>query len=189
MKQLRKHLHHGFTVLQHVGHARRCPCIVFKNVELAFAGTDNVGADDVGVDPARGTHADHFRQECIILFDQRTGNATRLDDFLLVVDVIQERVERHHALFDALRKLAPFRSGYDPRNDIEGNQSFRRILFAVDGKCDAGLSKNILGISGFLDQIGSLLLRMPVEISFIGISWKASAVSISSKGTCLALPF
>jgi hypothetical protein len=128
MKQLGKHLHHGFTVFQHVGHARWCPCVVLENVELALAGADNVGPDNVGVDPSRGTHADHFRQETRHFARSAPGAPARLDDFLLVVDVIQKGVERHHALFNALRELAPFRSGNDPRHDIEGDQSFRRFL-------------------------------------------------------------
>jgi hypothetical protein len=173
MKQLGKHLHHGFTVFQHVGHARWRPCIVLKNVELSFAGTDDVGADNVRVDPARGTHADHFRQESVVLLDQRPRHAARLDDFLLVVDIVQKGVERHHALFNALRQLSPFRSGNDPRHDVEGNEPFRRIFLAVYGKGNTGLSKDGFGVAGLLYQIGSLLLRMPVEVSLIGCSRKA----------------
>lgn len=109
-EEFREHLHHRLAVLQHVGDAGGRAGIVFQNVELVFAGAHNVRADDMGVDAARRLETDHFRQEGDVVFDQLARNAAGLDDFLLVVDVIEKGVERQNALLDALRQLAPLAS-------------------------------------------------------------------------------
>ncbi len=54
--------------------------------------------------------------------DQLLGDLARLDDLLAVIDVVDEGVERAHALLDALGQPAPLRAGYDARNDIEGDE-------------------------------------------------------------------
>lgn len=118
VEQFREHLHHRFAVFQHVADTGRCAGIVFQNVELVFAGPHDIGADDVGVDTARRFEADHLGQEGLVALDEFAGNATGADDFLLVIDVVEECVECQHPLLDTLRQLAPFATGDDSRDDV-----------------------------------------------------------------------
>jgi hypothetical protein len=78
----------------------------------------------MGVDPAGRREADHFRQEGFVLFDDLTGDAPGADDFLFVVDIVEESIEGENTLFDALGQFAPLTAGDDARDNIEGYQFF-----------------------------------------------------------------
>ena len=110
LEQLREQLHHRLAVLQHVGDARRRARIVLQHVELVFADAHDVDADDVGVDAARRPDPDHLGQEGLVLGDQLARHAAGAQDLLAVIDVVEEGVERLHALLDALRSAAAIRS-------------------------------------------------------------------------------
>lgn len=53
-EKFREYLQYRLAVFQHVRNASRCACIVFKNKEIIFACAHNVGANNVGVNAARG---------------------------------------------------------------------------------------------------------------------------------------
>ncbi len=78
----------------------------------------------MGINAAGWRETDHFREECNVLLNDFTGNAPGADDFLLVVDIVEESVESENALFDTLGQFAPLAPGNDARNDIEGDQFF-----------------------------------------------------------------
>ena len=123
LEQLREQLHHGLAVLQHVGDARRRARIVLEHEELVLGRADDVDADDVGIDVARRAEADHLGQERLVVGDQLLRDATGAHDFLAVIDVVEEGIERRTTLLDALREAPPFRTGYDTRNDVERDQA------------------------------------------------------------------
>ena len=54
-----------------------------------------------------------------------------------MIDVMQEGVERAHALLDADGEPAPFGGGEDARDDIEGDQPFGGLFLAIDREGDA----------------------------------------------------
>ena len=70
LEQLREELHHRLAVFQHVGDAGGRARIVLEHEELVLAGAHDVDADDVGIDAARRPHADHLRQEGLVVGDQ-----------------------------------------------------------------------------------------------------------------------
>jgi hypothetical protein len=51
-----------------------------------------------------GGHADHLRQEGLVLRDQLHGHPARAQDLLPVIDVVQKGVDRAHALLDPARQ-------------------------------------------------------------------------------------
>jgi hypothetical protein len=89
-------------VFQHVGHARGGARIVLEHVELVLGSAYDIDADDVRINIARRTEADHLRQERLVLRDQLLGNLAGPHDLLTMVDIVEECVERHYALLDAL---------------------------------------------------------------------------------------
>ena len=99
-EQIGEHPHHRFAVFQHVGHARRRAGVIFEHEEFIRPGAHQINADDVGVDPARRGEADHIGQPRIIGLQQPLGHPARAHDFLPVIEIIQERIERPHPLFD-----------------------------------------------------------------------------------------
>ena len=164
MEQFREHLHHRFAVFQHVADTGRRAGIVLQHVELVFAGAHDVGADDMGIDAARRAEADHLRQEGVVLLDQFARNAAGPDDLLLVVDVVEEGVERDDPLLDALGQLAPFAAGNDARDEVEGDELFGGVRVSVDREGDAGLSEDVFRVAGFGNQMRPVLAGVPLEV-------------------------
>ena len=62
-----------------------------------------------------------------------------------MVDVVQEHVERAHALLEARVQLAPLRRRDHVRQDVEGNQPLGAALVAVDREGDAHAVEQDLG--------------------------------------------
>ncbi len=63
-------------------------------MEFVFAGADDIDADDVGIDVTRWRDADHLWEKRIIFNDQLYRNATRPNDFLAVIHVVQKGIHR-----------------------------------------------------------------------------------------------
>ena len=81
----------------------------------------NEVADDMGIDPARRHHPHHLRHEGLILDDKLVRDAARPQNFLTVIEVVDEGVERAHPLLDPGGEPAPLGGGEDARDDDEGN--------------------------------------------------------------------
>ena len=67
---------------------------------VVFAGPHQIDADNMRVDPTRRLHPDHMGQESIIAADHLFGDPPRLHDFLFMVNVIEEGIDRAHALLN-----------------------------------------------------------------------------------------
>jgi hypothetical protein len=76
-----------------------------------------------------------------------------------MVHVVEEGVQRPHALLDAAFQEAPFRRGDDARHQVEGDEPLQRVLAAVDGERDAETAENALRF---------LLLALQVELGLPG---------------------
>ena len=170
LEQLGKELHHRLAVLEHVGHARWRARIVLEHEEFVLAGAHDVDADDVGVDAGRRANPDHLGQEGLVAGDQLLRDAARAQDFLAMVDVVQEGIERLDALLDALREPAPFRAGDDAGHDVERDQPFGGVFLAIDGEGDARLAEDALGVAHFFGKPGRILLLQPAIVSRISLS-------------------
>ena len=112
LEQLRKRLLHELPVLQHVRHARRAAQIVFQHVELAVAVAHQVGARDVAPDAARRLEADALLAKAGRRGHDVLGHHAVADDPLLVVNVVDEHVERGDPLLAArVSSQSPFTCG------------------------------------------------------------------------------
>ena len=89
------------------------------------------------VNPARDFDADHFAPEVRAGIDQRPRNLAVIENALLAIDVLQEKIQRHHALRQAAFDAVPFRVREDARDQIEGKQPFGALAVAVNGESDA----------------------------------------------------
>jgi hypothetical protein len=174
-EKLGEHLQHRFPVLQHVGDARGRAGVVLQHEEFVLAGAHKVDADDMGIDIARRRHADHLRQEGLVLRDQIDGDAARAQDFLPVVDVVQEGVDGAHPLLDPARELRPFPRRDDARHDVEGDQAFVRLGLPIDVEGDPGTAKEGFGVGGFFAQLPEVLVREPAVVGGVRIAGGVSA--------------
>ena len=97
--------------------------------------------------------------------DQFLGHAAGAQDLLAVVDVVEEGVERLHALLDALGQPPPFGAGNDARHDVEGDQPLGRFGLAIDGEGDAGLAEDALGVAHLFGKPRRILRLQPVVVA------------------------
>ncbi len=161
-EEIREHVHHRLAVLQHVGDAGRRARVVLEHEELVLGRAHDVDADDVGVDAARRLDIDHLGQECLVLDDQVLRDAPGLEDLLAVIDVVDEGVERAHALLDAGGEAAPLGGREHARDDVERDEAFAPVLAAVDGEGDAGAPEQGLRLRAFLAEVVDLLVFEPL---------------------------
>ena len=122
-EEVREEIHHRLAVLEHVGHAGRRAAIVLEDIELVLAHPDDIDSDDMGIDAARRVHADHLRHEGIVLDDDLLRDAAGPQDFLAVIEIMDEGVQRPDPLLDPGRQFPPLGGGEDPRDDVKGDEA------------------------------------------------------------------
>ena len=139
--------HHDLAVLEHVGDARGGAHIVFENVEILRVDPHYVDPGDVHVDVVWHGLPEHLLPVRGIALDHRLRNDAGLDDLLLAVDVRQKPVERRHPLHEPGLEPRPFAALEHPRDDVERDQSFGRVLVAVDVEGDADPPEHQFGMA------------------------------------------
>ncbi len=149
-EQLGKQAHHHLAVLEHVRDARRHAQVVLEHEVFALARTHHVDPGDVRVDSARNIHALHLAPILRVAEHALFGDHAGLENGMLVIDVMQEQVERTHALLEPSLERAPLASRNDAGHDVEGDKSLGAAVLAVYGKGDADTVKSALGFIAFL---------------------------------------
>ena len=156
-EQLGEQPHHHLAVLQHVAHAAGHAQVVFEHVVLAGVvgrvfhtrGAHDVDARDVRIDVARHRHAHHLLAELAVVQHLFGGHHAGLEDLLVVVDVVDEAVQRRDALDESGFHVHPLVLGDDARDQVEGDQPLGArpvlVLCAVDGEGDADAAEDHLG--------------------------------------------
>ena len=139
-----KEPHHDLAVLEHIGDARRRAHIVLEHEEIALAGADQVDAGDMRIDIARRLDAEHLGAKGRVRQHELRRHEARLDDLLVVIDVVEEDVDRLHPLNAAALDKLPFGAGEDTRDQVEGDQPLGRAAIGIDGESDAEAAKQLL---------------------------------------------
>src|SRR6202158_3894721 len=67
----------------------------------------------------------------------------RLDDLLIMIDVVEEDVDRPDPLEAASLHEVPLGAVEDAGNEVEGNQPLGRAALGIDGKGDAGAREDL----------------------------------------------
>jgi hypothetical protein len=160
-EELGKEPHHHAAVLEHVGDARGRAQIVLEDVVLAVAVPHDVHACDVAVDLVRQVETRHRHLVRVVRQHLLGGNHARAQDLLAVVDVVQETIERRHALAQPLLQQPPLGARDDARDGIERDQPLGAVLVTVDGERDADAVKQEIGFAPLLDQAFRGQVREP----------------------------
>jgi len=176
-KQLGEQPHHHLAVLEHVAHAAGHAQVVFQHVVGAAAvglrRAHDVDARDMRVDLARQVHTHHLGAELAVLEHVLGRHDAGLEDLLTVVDVVQEAVQRRHALRQALLHAGPFIAGDDARDQVEGDQPLGAgavfVFGAVDREGDADAAEDHLGFMATRRHLlGRAALQPAVEAAVMG---------------------
>jgi len=138
---------------------------------LRIRRADDVDAADVRINPVGHIHPHHLGTELRIALDLLTRNDTGFEDLLLVVDVVDEAVERRDALHQAGLHAFPLVRRDDARNQVKRDQALgaRAVLvfFAINGEGDAHVAKDDLRLfaTGLHDT--RILRGQPAGIGFV----------------------
>ncbi len=119
-----------------------------------------------------------------------------LQDLLVVIDVVDEAVERGHALAQATLHLAPFVGRDDARDQVERNQPLGAavaaagvvVLRAVDGESDADAAKDDFGFLAPGPHHLRRLFREPTVVAAVVLTHRAVHAPHLVEADCHVLP-
>ena len=92
------------------------------------------------IDLVRHSHADHFGA-VLAITQNAIGYDACLDDFLVMINIMQKHIECAHALHGAFGQVCPLTGRNHAWNHVKRNQPFGAIFFAIDVKCNAHAAK------------------------------------------------
>jgi hypothetical protein len=167
--------HHHLAVFQHIAHAAGHAQVVFEHVVLALAlgirSAHDIDAADVRINAVGHVHPHHFGAELGIALDLLARHHAGLEDLLVVVDVMDEAVQRRDPLHQAFFHAAPLVRGNDARDQVKGDQALGAravlVLGAIDGKRDADTAEDHLGLVAARAHHGVRLAGEPLRIGLV----------------------
>ena len=181
-EQVGEQPHHRLAVLEHVRDAGRRAGVVLEHIEGLGVDAHDVDSGDVGIDPARHPHPQHLGPERVVGEHQFRRNQAGAQDFLVVVDVVEEGVEGVDALDHPGFDDRPFVGRDDPRHDVERDQALDAAFLAVDVEGDAdGAEQRVRLIVALLQDL--LRHRMqPRGVAVVRLADPSAAVHLIEKG-------
>ena len=175
-EQFREEAHHHLAVFEHVRDARRHAQVVLQHVELARPGADDIDAGNVGIDAAGHVNALHHRPVLGVLQHLLGRDDAGLEYFLVVIDVVQEQVERPDPLAQARLQRPPFGRRDDARDDVERDQPLLAGFLAIDGEGDADAVEGEVGFGPLAgDALGR---RRPQPFVVVPVMGTDAAVGV-----------
>jgi hypothetical protein len=107
----------------------------------------------VDVGAAGHVEADHLRPVVGIAEHERARHHAVLQDALLMIDVVEEEVERGDALDHARLDVLPLRRRQHARDHVEWQDAVDSVLLGIDGEGDAQIEQLVLGVAGAAAQL------------------------------------
>ena len=136
---------HQVAVLQNVGDAGRHPQIVLEHVDLPVAMAHQIGPGDVAPDASRRINAAALRAIRRGGADHLFGDDFVLENLLVVIDIVDELVQRVDALAEPAFDPVPLLGANDARDQVEWKDALRAGGVAVDVERDPHLQQQTLG--------------------------------------------
>ena len=101
-----------------------------------------------------------------------------------MIDVVQEQVQRAHALDDAGLQRAPFLRGDHARDQVERQDAVDRGRVGIDGEGDAALQQVAFGIGGAAAQRLDRQMAQPVAAAATARDAMAGPAAASRRTGC-----
>ena len=102
-----------------------------------FRVANQINAANMRMDAARDFDADYFPPEMRAGIDKRTRNLAVPENALLAINILQEKIQRYHALGQAALNFFPLRIRQDARDQIEGKQALGAAAVTVNRESNA----------------------------------------------------
>ena len=146
VKQLREEAHHHLAVLQHVGDPGGGAQVVLQHIVLTVVVADDVDPGDVDIGVP--VQVDPLHAGLVLGIGEDLGGRDhpRLQDALIVIDVVQKGVEGGDALADPLVQMLPLPGGNDAGNAVERDEALGAVPIPVDVEGDADPAKQQIGL-------------------------------------------
>ena len=184
LEHLREHLLRDDPVLEHVRDAGRARAGCPRARRRCRRRREQVRAADVGPHAVRRIGADACSKEVRGRRDDVLRHDAVGDNPPVVIEVVDEMVERGEPLDEAALDSRPFASLDRARNDVERPCAIDVLSFRVDGEGNAHFSDRALGVAL---PLGKLALAERCEIAREGLGRRASprpgAAKSSSKNS------
>jgi hypothetical protein len=142
LEQLGAQADHRLPVFQHVGDARGRAGIVFQHPEIIRPGPHQINAANMRPDVVGRVSADHFGAELRIAQRQLFGDFPVRNDSARAVNIVQKRIDGKDALLQARAQPGPFARRQDARHNVERDDAFIGLCFAIDREGDAQLAEH-----------------------------------------------
>ena len=162
LEQEREDVLHHLPILEHVAHPRGGAAVVLENEELAVGVADQVDPRDVDVNVLRYRQADKLAAVARGPQDQLDRDHPVLEDLTLVVDVVQEQVQRADPLLEPPLQPVPLVAGDQPRDRIEGDDLLHPLVATVDRERDPLMPHRQVG-----HLVTALQLRGPERVEAV----------------------
>ena len=147
---------HRCSVLEHVAGTRGRAEVVFEHEVLAVLVAHDVDARDMRIDAPGRVDVDHLAAKVLRAEDERGRNPAVAQDSLVVVDVVQEEVERTDPLDQAALDVGPFVLRDDARDQVEREDPLEAFLLAVDREADPLVEeREVDAVPPFLEVLGA----------------------------------
>jgi len=107
----------------------------------------------------------HLRAVLRVAENLFSGNYARFENLLVVVNVVNEGVERAHALLQAGLEPNPFFQRQDAGHDVEGDEALGAFVLTVHGEGDADAMEEGVGLGALLCQSFGGLMGEPLGVA------------------------
>jgi hypothetical protein len=99
----------------------------------------------VDISVAWNIHAAHFRAVVLVALDEIGGHNAILENVLVVIDIVKERIEPGDALFHAAVDVMPIRAGQHARDHVEREHAVDGVVVGIDREGDAEIEQLPVG--------------------------------------------
>ena len=134
--------------------------VVLQNIPDAVLSKDKVDPGNVGVHLLGRDDAFTGRQIAACRVDEIGRHDAVFDDLFLIVDILEEQVQRLHPLFEAALQVGEFFLPDDPGDRVIGEELLLELTVLIDTEFDAVAGQLTVDIPGACQQF--------VEIHHIG---------------------
>ena len=128
---------HRAAIFEHVAHAAGAAPVVFQHQPLPAVIANQVRAANVDVNVLGHVEPCELAPEMFSRQDVVRRDDAVLEDALLVVDVVEEEVQRRDALRQPTLQILPLLGRDDARQQVEGENLLRSRRVAIDVERDA----------------------------------------------------
>ena len=141
------------TIFQNVRDPRWTPEVIFQYVKFAVATSNQIHARDMTPSFLWRMEAHHLFAIGLRAQHQVRGNNPVSNDLLIVVQIVNEKIQSLDALLESFFNLNPLLAVHDSRKQIERPNFLCAFVVPVNGKRDSEVLQQQLGTTLALQQL------------------------------------